>query len=176
MSFALRVPIVAVVALVVTAPAWAAESEDVQKVRALLYKEQDSYLQGDTEQLLSCYAPGFVSYGAGGQGPELWQVGFVGLDSLRTGYAVPAANTPSWLQRHPEVRSGNEVLHVSVKDGRAIALTQHWSSLPDTTARETLYTMHQTVWMAAKVGSEWKITGFIGGVKAEQRVWLQGPR
>lgn len=175
MLCALRFPIIAVVALVLRVPAWAGESEDVQKVRALLYKEQDSYLQGDTERLLSCYAPDFVGYQANGEGPELWRVGIVGLDSLRSRYAADAATAPSWLKRHPEVQYGNEVVHISVKDDRAIALTQHWSSLPDTTARETRNGIHQSVWMLAKVKGEWRITGFISGTRAKQTIWEQGP-
>jgi hypothetical protein len=161
MLFAFRFLSIAVVTLVLTAPAWAGESEDAQKVRALLYKEQDSVMEGDQERLLSCYAPDFVGYLAGGEGPELWQVGIVGLDSLRSLYAAKTTDNPSWLKRHPEVRYLNEVLHISIKDDRAIALTQHWSSLPDTTARETLNGMHQSVWMLAKVKGEWKIRAFV---------------
>ena len=171
----LRISIVAVVVLFLTALAWAGESEDTQQVRDLLYKEQDSYLKADTEQLLSCYSPDFVGYWGSGEGPELWSVVVVGLDSLRSQYAAQAKQMVDWLAKHPEVTFGNEVVHINIKNDRAIALTQHWATIPDTTARETIAGKHQSVWMLAKINDEWKITSFIGQVILEQTVWKQGP-
>lgn len=152
----------------------AAESKDVQQVRELLYKEQESYIKGDVDQLVSCFAPDFVAHG-GGPDPEIWRVMIVGLDSLKAQYGGGATRAAAWLARHPELESGNEVLHVHVKGDRAIALTKHWSSVPDSTARQTIFQKHQTVWMLAKREGAWKITSFIGGITASQEVWKMPP-
>lgn len=153
---------------------WAAESKDVQQVQDLLYKEQDSYMKGDVNQLVSCYAPDFVAHGWGPD-PEIWGVGIIGLDSLRAQYGAGATRSAAWLARHPEVASGNEVVHVHVKGDRAIALTKHWSSIPDSTARETIFQKHQTVWLLARRDGAWKITSFIGGITSQQEVWKMAP-
>lgn len=154
--------------------AWAAETKDVQQVRDLLYKEQDSYMKGDVDQLVSCYAPDFVGHGWGPD-PGIWRVDVVGLDSLRAGYGANAARAAEWLARHPEMDGGNEVIHVHVKGDRAIALTKHWSSVPDSTARRNLFHKHQTVWLLARRDGAWKITSFIAGITSEQQVWQVPP-
>ena len=171
----LRILIIAAVTFVLSASSWAGESEDVRQVRDLLYKEQQSFIKGDSEQLISCYAPGIVGYRAWGNEPELWAVGVVGLDSLRTQYAASAVEWADILAKHPEWEYGNEVLHIHVKNDRAIALTKHWASMPDTTARETIDGQHQSVWMLAKNDGEWKITSFIGGVTFKQTIWKMPP-
>jgi len=168
---------IAVVASVVFASlttAWAAESADVQQVRDLLYKEQQSFMKGDVEQLVSCYAPDFVGHGWGPD-PAIWRVDIVGLDSLRTQYGGSAKKAAAWWARHPEWDGSGEVLHVHVKGDRAIALAKYWGSVPDSTARETLFNIHQTVWLLAKRNGEWKITSFIGGITTDQKVWKMPP-
>ena len=49
----LRILIITTVALVLIAPVWAGESEDVQQIRELLYKDIDGHFKGDVEQVLS---------------------------------------------------------------------------------------------------------------------------
>lgn len=170
----MHIPVITAIILALFTSAWAGESADVQQVRALLYKEQQSYIKGDVDQLVSCYAPDFVGHG-GGPDPAIWQVGIIGLDSLRTQYGGSAKKAAAWWARHPEWDGGSEVLHVHVKGDRAIALTKHWGSVPDSTARETIFNTHQTVWLLAKRNGEWKITAFIGGITTDQKVWKMLP-
>jgi len=173
----LRILIIAAIALFLTAPAWAGESEEVQQVRNVIHKEWEAwYKTGDPEQIVSCYAPGFVRYSAaGGRGPEFWTVGTVGLDSLRTQYAARAVNSLATWAKHPNWRHGDEVLHVHIKDNHAIALTQQWFAMPDSTARQTVINEHQSVWMLKKIKEEWKITSGIGMVTQRQTVWKWQP-
>lgn len=170
----MHIPIITAMILGLFAPAWAGESEDVQQVRNLLYKEQQSFIKGDVDQLLSCYAPDVVGHGWGPD-PAIWRVDIIGLDSLRTQYGGNAKKTAAWWARHPEWDGGNEVLHVHVKGARAIALTKHWGTVPDSTARETIFNTHQTLWLLAKREGAWKITSFIGGITAHQEVWKMLP-
>ncbi|MBI2503244.1 MAG: hypothetical protein HYW07_08420 [Candidatus Latescibacteria bacterium] len=128
------IPAVAGITLALFTATWAAESSDVQQVRGLLYKEQQSYIKGDVEQLVSCYAPDFVGHGWGPD-PAIWRVDVVSLDSLRAQYGGSAQKAAAWWARHPEWDGSGEVLHVHVKADRAIALTKHWGSVPDSTAR-----------------------------------------
>ena len=170
-----RILIIAAVAFALSESSWAGESEDVGQVRDLLYTEMGGFLKGDPDQIISCYASGFVGYGAWGNEPELWTVGIVGLDSLRTQYAASAVEWAANFAKHPEWKYGNEVLHIDVKNDRAIALTKHWAAMPDTTARETIVGQHQSVWMLAKNDGEWKITSFIGGITFDQKIWKMPP-
>ena len=146
------------------------ESNDVKQIRALLYKEQEGHIKGDVKQILSCYAPGFVGYRANTAGPELWQVGQVGLDALRK---MVSQSTKAFerASEHPEWEFGNEVLHIDVKDGRAIALTQHYARISDPEAREVVFSQFKSTWMLAKNRGAWKITNFIGFVEGGQKVW-----
>jgi len=172
----LRILIIATVALVLTAPAWAGESEEVQQVRERLYKEWEGWEKGDPEQIVSGYAPGFVGYFAGGgRGPEFWTVGRVGLDSLRTQYAANAVERAATWAKHPNWSHGDEVLHVHVKDDHAIALTQQWVAMPDSTNRQTIINEYQSVWMLKKIKEEWKITNWISSVSSKQTVWKWQP-
>ena len=173
----LRILIIAVVALALTTPAWAGESEEVQQVRNVINKEWEGwYKTGDPEQIVSGYAPGFVGYSAaGGRGPEFWTVGIVGLDSLRSQYAAGAVDSPGDLAKHPDWSHGDEVLHVHIKDSHAIALTQQWFAMPDSTNRQTIINEHQSVWMLKKIKEEWKITNWIGMISSKQTVWKWQP-
>ena len=164
---------VAAILLAFTAT-WAAESKDVQQVRDLLYQEQASYMKGDVDGLMACYAPDFVGYGSGPD-PLTWQVAVIGRDSLRSGYGASAVAAAEWAARHPERRSSNEVMHVAVKGERALAVTRHVSSIADTTRRHTIRNDHQTVWLLRKRDGEWKIGSFIVGVTDKQTVWQMGP-
>ena len=171
----LRILIIATVALVLTTPVWGGETSDVQQVRELLYKDIDGHFKGDPEQVLSCYAPGFVGYQASGEGPELWEVGMVGLDALREAKEANVVEIPATWAKHPEWSHDREVLHVHLKDNHAIAWTQQLAVMPDSTARETIVFKWQDVWMVAKIKDEWKITNAIWRVKVEQTVWKWNP-
>lgn len=99
----------------------------------------------------------------------------MGLDSLRAQYGGNAKKAAAWWAWHPEWDGGNEVIHVHVKGDRAIALTKHWGIVPDSTVRENIFDTHQTVWLLARREGAWKITAFIGGVTADQKVWKMLP-
>jgi len=177
MSRTLRILLIAVVALVLTAPAWGDKAEDIEQVRKILQKEQDSWRKGDREQLMSCFAPGFVGYQAWGGRFNLINVSHIGLDSLRANYVsqVPEGGYGATLAKHPERTVRFEVIHIDVKDNHAIGLTKHFGIVPDTTARETIIGEFESLWMLAKIEGEWKITSFIGQISSEQTVWKQGP-
>ena len=174
MSRILRILIIAVVALVLTAPAWPFDTAEVQQVRELLYKEKEGWYKGDPDLLISCYAEGFVSYGAN-QDPELWSIDVVGLDTLRAKFnAVAKENAELWVN-HPKWSRGHEVLHIQVKGDHAIATTQHWEAKPDSTARETIFMEGRVIRLLVKEDGEWKIISNIGGINARQKVWKWNP-
>jgi len=150
------------------------ESNEVKQVRELLYKEQEGHIKGDVKQILSCYAPGFVGYNANYEGPELWQVGPVGLDALRK-VLSQSTKVLAKMSEHPEWEFGNEVLHIDAKDGRAIALTQHYGAIPDLEAQEVVAYQFKSSWMLAKNRGAWKITSFIAFVEGQQNVWRLPP-
>ena len=176
MSRILYILIIALSCLALSASVWAGEPKEVQEVRELLYREIEGHEKGDPDQIISCYAPGFVGYWAMTEDPEDWGIWVVGLDSLRTKYAEPTRNMPAWLARHPEVTFGREVRHVHAMGDHAIAVTKHFNVIPDSTARETIRNEHQSVWMLAKIKGEWKITSWIGGVTGRQQVTKMAPR
>ena len=153
---------VAVAFLSLGMAAWAAESEDVQQVRDLIYKEIEGHHKADPDQIMSCYADGFVGYWADEKEPDRWFIWIVGLDSLRSQYAEGGQSLEEQQSRWPGHRTGSEVLHVQVVQDRAIASTKGWSSIPDSTARRTLNRRGESGWMLAKQDGEWKITSFVG--------------
>ena len=97
---------------------------------------------------------------------------------MRANHCPPARRIQAFavsLKKHPERLQLSEVLHVNVKDDRAIALTKHASVVPDTTAREYLFNEFESLWMLAKLDGAWKITGFIGQIPGDQKVFKQDP-
>lgn len=173
MSRILRVFIIAAFGLVLSGSAWAGEAEvrskgkEVEQVRDHIYKETAGHIKGDPDQIMSCYAPGAAIFWANGRGPETWTVAVAG-DSLRTQYAGPKRDNPSPPSNEPQ--NGREVIHVDVKDNHAIAVSRHWSTRRDSTARETIFNEFRSVWMLAKIEGEWKITNAIGAVTADQEI------
>lgn len=166
----------AVVAAVVGTPrvSTAAESGDVQQVRQLLLREFEGAMQGDVEQLLSCYAPEFAGYYAYSAEPDDWMMGMVGLETLRKEYAEPHAKDKALWAKHPDWQRYNEVRHVDVMGDRAIATTKHFSSQPDSVAGTSIENSHRSVWMLRKIDGQWKITAFIAAIGFQQQVFQSG--
>ena len=176
MSRIIRNLIIAAVALVLSAPAWAGESEDIQQIRSLFKKVWADGTNGDPTSAIAFCAPDVVYYVAFGGGPELWSVAIVGQESFRKLADSETQKEACNWAKHPAWSHGEEVLHVNIKDARAIVLTQKWGGQPDSTAREDIRTKYQEVVMLAKMNGEWKITNGIVGVNYEQKVIKWDPK
>lgn len=170
MSRMLRALALAAVLLVPAIPLLAEESADTQQVRELLNKESEGHLKGKPEQIISCFTPDAVMYWAMAENPSEWYIWQAGIDSLRVNYAAGATAMAAVIAKHPEWMFGNEVSHIHVMGDHAIATTKHWSVLPDSTTRETIYNHHQSVWMLEKKEGAWKIASVIATVTSEQKI------
>lgn len=186
MSRKLFILIIALFFIALSASVWADEAsqwaekqiaqlreyrEEVQQVLEIIYMEMEGHVKGDPDQIMSCYAPGFVGYRAWTEDPEDWNVRIVGLDSLRVKYAEPARGNPARRSKYPSSwEYFADFPHVHVKDNRAIVVWKMYSRMPDPKARETLNNMFRSVWLLAKIKGKWKITNWIGGVTDSQKV------
>lgn len=153
---------------------WADEATEVEQVRKILEKEQDSWIKGDPEQLMSCYAPSYVGFSANGGRFDLASVTQVGLDTLRANVASQTVNVAAQYAKPGRIHHF-EVAHIDIKDDHAIGLTRHWNATPDSTARETIHVEWKSLWMLTKTSGEWKIFSVLGFISAEQLVWKWNP-
>ena len=155
-----------------------AHHEDAQQIRRLFRKVWEEEAKGDPSSAIAACAPDFVAYAAFFGGPEFWTVEIVGKDTFLKHVRKEEASREryaTWAK--PATGShGEEVLHVDVKDDRAIALTQKWRAQPNTTAREDILTQYQEVVMLARIEGEWKMTNTIVGVNYAQKVNKWGPK
>ena len=147
----------------------ATEWSDAQKVEGVLYKEIDAWFKGDPEEILSCYALDFVGYAAKFSDPKAWDVAITSRDSMK--YVASSPELAAKFDAHSDWTHKREMLHLSIANDQAIALVRQESTMPDSTARETLENTWEDVFMLAKIDGEWKITNAIWRTGGEQRVW-----
>lgn len=174
MSRILRILIIAVVGLVLTTPTWAGESEEVQQIRNVFYDIWEGWYVGNPEQIDRHFAEDFVGISAPFNEPQLWTIGLVGLESIKEADKRAVEQAKTWAE-HPNWSHGEEVLHVHIKDDRAVAFNQQWSVKPDSTKRETIVIKAQEVVLLAKIKGEWKITTSLWSTKVDQTVWKWDP-
>jgi hypothetical protein len=149
-----------------------AQKEDAQQIRSLFRKVWEDEAKGDPSSAIEACAPDIVAYAAFFGGPEFWTVEMVGLDAILK-HNTPEEKLREWHATWAKPATGShgeEVLHVDVKDDRAIALTQKWRAQPDATVREDILTQYQEVVMLAKIEGEWKMTNSIVGINYEQKI------
>ena len=65
------------------------------------------------------------------------------------------------FKAHSDWSHKREMLHVSIADDQALALVRQESTMPDSTARETLINTWEDVFMLSKIEGDWKITNAI---------------
>ena len=156
----------------------AASADDEQQIRDVFSEHQNGWYEGNLEQILSTMSADFVSYNALSRPTNTWAVGLVGRDAFRDqadqGEGLEQAKN-LW-DAHPEWQRGHEVLHINIKEGQAIALTQHFSVQPDPEQRETLINEWQSVWMLAREDGTWKITSWISHTWGDQNVYRMPPQ
>ena len=178
--------IIALICLTLSVIVWAQDktnvperikaSDDYNKVTALIYREIDSCLKGDSEKVYSCYdADSFVGYSArGSQDPNDWIVRDVGPEVIRKyadGYKTPL------LEQHPDWSHFAEVKHVSIKGDHGLAVAKQWNTRPDKDARETFVGTFQSVFFVTKIKGKWKITGWIsGGITWSREFYKHAPQ
>jgi uncharacterized protein (TIGR02246 family) len=154
---------------------WAEEPTDKEQIRQLLQREQEGWLKGDRELVVSCFAPDAAMYDALGGRYHLATVELAGLEAIRNDYASQVDEFAAAAKAHPDWKHHFEVLHVDAKDGRGLALTQHFFVVPDPKAREAIYDGHQTLWLLRKDQGVWRIYACVTAVSGEQVVLKQGP-
>lgn len=99
----------------------------------------------------------------------------MGTEALRKALDGGVPQVAAALAKHPDWSWTAEVLHVDVKDGRAIAFNQHRTVETDPAAREDIVNLEQEVVLLAKINGAWKITSSIQGINAAQRIRKWGP-
>ena len=154
-----------------------AQKEDAQQIRDLFQKVWDDEIRGDPSSAIAACAPDLVAYSAFLGGPEFWTVEIVGLDGVLK-HNTPEEKLREWHAKwaKPDAdRRGEEMVHVDVKDNRAIALTQKWKMQSDSKAREDILTQFQEVVLLAKIDETWKMTHSIVGINYEQQINRWGP-
>lgn len=174
MSRILRILAIAVIAANLKVPVWAEESADVRQIRSLFDTIWTEEPKGNPAPIIGGTASDVVYYDARGGGPELWTVSLVGLEAMHVESMLREYAT--MMKKHPEWSSGAEVLHVNVKDDRAIALTQKWTNKPDSTVGVGTYARYQEVVMLAKIDGVWKITSSIVGVGYSEMTYKMDPK
>ena len=183
MSRKLFILFIAIFCFTLSANLLADEAEDVQQITELLRKEGMSVWECKPEEVLSCYAPGFVGYHAMpdsisrtrfringyyvSSDPEDWVVRITTADELRK-YALTFVDKAprrweDFIAEHPEWK-GNFDVNVNVKGDHAIAVHRGWWLMPDSKDRKTEYSEWRSVWMLARIKREWKITNWISNI------------
>ena len=148
------------------------EPDDVRQIHDLFREIWDGEKRGDPSSAIAACASDIVAYSAFLGGPEFWTVEIVGLDGVLK-HNTPEETLREWHAKwaKPDAdRRGEEVLHVDVKDNRAIALTQKWKMHSDSKAREDILTQFQEVVLLSKLNGKWKMTNSIVGVNFRQQV------
>jgi len=152
----------------------AGESEEVQQIRNVFDDLWEGWYVGNPEQIDRHFAEDFVGIAANGNQPQFWEVTVVGLEAVKELDKGAVEQAKTWAE-HPNWSRNKEVLHVHVKDDRAVAFNQYLGTQPDSTNRETIVIKAQEVVLLAKIKGEWKITTSVWGTKVDQTVWKWDP-
>lgn len=164
--------------LLVSAVCFAQMTPEENRVKAVLEKELKGALEGNVEQVKSCYAEGFMGVMAWSPGitlnrlhssgtnyypdPEDWIIVISNAAELDK-YAEAFRGAPERIKKM-KVERGNGVVSVKVKDDCALAVTRHWGSWLETKTNENVNVEMRSVWMLKKIKGEWKIASFVGHV------------
>jgi len=177
------------VCIMVSVTAFCDEGADIEQVKKVLYRYEEGFFSGDAKKVLSCFAPEIVSYAPLPDSasllmlrgdhhyitdPEDWYIWGVGMESAKQ-HAESCKYYPEYLKKHPDYKHTTKVSHVSVKNGRAIAVTRHLRSWTVQETRDNVTSEFRTVWMLSKIRGEWKVTGLIAHVSAGQLVTKMRP-
>lgn len=181
MSRKLVILIIAIVCLTVSAFVLAQTFAEMQKVaddnkevKLLILKEITGFYEGKPEQVYSCYAPDrFVGYSTG-ETPEDWRVRPASFN-LRE-YADGAKTFKANWDKHPDWSRRCKVTLVDIVGNNGIAVSKQWFTRNYEDTREVLNNMFQSVFFVTKIRGEWKITGFVGGVKWNWEIFRMPPQ
>lgn len=145
-----------------------ADLQEVASVRAVLEREFDGHLRRDLDQVLSCYADNCVGYYADGSyDPRKWSVGIAGIKDLRSSKEDLLIQMKENQEIFVTHARGDEVQHVDVKGNFAAAASRHYGAATNKETGEEVRWDWINFWTLAKIGGQWKITGFISQVVSE---------
>jgi len=191
----LRYLLVILLIVAVSGTATAQVSRDEQAVRELLNRELKGALTGNVEQIKSAYAPDYVGYTAWTDSlsvsqlitdgntvvvyPEDWTI-FVSspqeLNTYAENFRGVTERNAKYLEKYPRAVHSNEIRKVTVKGDHAIAVTKHWTTVPNPARQEKIRWEGRTVWMIDKIQGEWKISRAINSVVRAQMVETTYPQ
>lgn len=157
----------------------AQETADEKAVREVIERELKGALAGNSEQMKSCYSSDFIGFSAWNQGdvcmhklhsdgeidyidPEDWRVS-ISTPAELDEYVEAFRDYPARMAKS-ELKRGNEVVSVRVKNGSAVGVTRHWGTWLDKTTNENVKFEARSVWMLKKEQGTWKIFSNIGQV------------
>ncbi|OGG44146.1 MAG: hypothetical protein A3F84_22715 [Candidatus Handelsmanbacteria bacterium RIFCSPLOWO2_12_FULL_64_10] len=145
-----------------------ADIQEIASVRAVLEREFDGHLRRDLDQVLSCYADNCVGYYADGSyDPRKWSVGIAGIKDLRSSKEDLLIQMKENQEIFVTHARGDEVQHVDVKGNFAAAASRHYGAATNKETGEEVRWDWINFWTLAKIGGQWKITGFISQVVSE---------
>ena len=142
--------------------------QEVAAVRAVLEREFEGHVRRDLDQILSCYADNCVGYYADGSyDPRTWSVGVAGIKDLRASKEDLLIQMRENQEIFVTPARGDEVQHVDVKGNFAAAASRHYGAATNKETGEEVRWNWINFWTLAKIGGQWKITGFIAQVVSE---------
>jgi len=170
-------------------------SRDEQAVRKVLNRELKGALTGNPEQVLSCYADDYVGYMAWTDSvsvsqlltvgnriiadPEDWTI-FISSPQELKEYSARFRGGPErmakYKKKYPGAAHSNEIRSVTLKGDHAIAVSKHWTTIPNPSKQQKLRWEMRTVWMIDKINGQWKISRAISGVVRAQIVETTYPQ
>ena len=184
-----------ILVIAVGGTATAQVSPDEQAVREVLSRELRGALTGNVEDIKSAYSPDYVGYMALTDSisvsqmivygntfvtnPEDWTI-FVSTPQELNEYAENFRGVPErhaeYFKKYPGSSHSNEIRSVKVRGNHAIAVSRHWTTIPNPTKQQKLRWEMRTVWMLDKIRGEWKISRAIAGVVRAQIIETTYPQ
>jgi hypothetical protein len=145
-----------------------ADLQEVSSVRTVLEREFEGHLKRDLEQILSCYADNCVGYYADGSyDPRKWSVGIAGIKDLRSSKEDLLIQMKENQEIFVTHARSDEVQHIDVKGIFAAAASRHYGAATNKETGEEVRWDWINFWTLARIGGQWKITGFISQVVSE---------
>jgi len=191
----LRYVFIVMLVIAVAGTAAAQVSRDEQAIREVLNRELKGALTGDVEQIKSAYAPDYVGYMALTDSisvsqlitdgntfvthPEDWTI-FVSSPKELQAYAENFRTAPKrhaeYMKKYPGSTHSNEIRSVTIKGNHALAVSRHWTTIPNPARQQKIRWEMRTVWMIDKINGEWKISRAIGGIVRAQKIETTYPQ
>ncbi len=131
-----------------------AGASDKGAVEKVIQKEMEGWNASEAGKIVSLVAPHFTGYEAYGKADlKTWKVTFRDPDEWKAFCKKRLSRTTYALSR--------KVLSTDVRGDKALAVVEESSATTHRETGGTLASSHRDLWMLAKVGGGWRITGFI---------------